>query len=78
MWFFFGVFKAFEASDVCKEQLCMKKFVLPYINHFPGQFLSCKRSSGSSILDALGASSLVQDRNRDLKCMVSLFCSGLI
>ena len=42
---------------------------LPYINHFPGQLLSCRRSAGSSLSDTLGTSSLVEDRSRDQKCI---------
>ena len=46
---------------------------LPYINHFPGQLLGGRRSTGSSLSDTLGTSSLVEDHSRDQKCMVSLF-----
>ena len=71
IWGFQGVLKPL----VLKEQFSRKKFLigLPYINRFPGQILGCRRSTGSSFSDTLGTSSLVEDRSRDQKCMVSLF-----
>ena len=41
-------FKEFEASDVFKEQLEEVLLGLPYIHHFPGQLLSCRRSAGGT------------------------------
>ena len=45
-------FKEFEASGVfLKSTYAGRSFLLglPYINHFPGQLLSCRRSAGSSL-----------------------------
>ena len=68
-------FKAFEASGVFKKSsFAGRSSCLDCLTYcFPVQLLTCRRSAGRSLSDTLGTSSLVEDRSRDQKCMVSLF-----